>query len=122
MKIIPKSIRAFIGSKDFTISRNFYTDLGFKEVVTSDTMSYFSIGEFGFYLQDAFVKDWVDNSMIFLEIDNIADHLAKMKKLGLTQKYENVRLSEISFNDWGNEFFLHDPSGILWHFGEFNPK
>jgi len=20
---------------------------------------------------------------------------------------------------WGKECFLHDPSGILWHFGEF---
>ena len=22
--------------------------------------------------------------------------------------------------DWGNEFFLHDPSGILWHIGKFH--
>ncbi|PZO24508.1 MAG: glyoxalase, partial [Flavobacteriaceae bacterium] len=22
-------------------------------------------------------------------------------------------------HDWGRECFLHDPSGILWHFGEF---
>jgi predicted lactoylglutathione lyase len=32
-----KSIRAFIGAKDFKISRSFYQDLGFKESVISKT-------------------------------------------------------------------------------------
>jgi hypothetical protein len=38
----------------------------------SETLSYFKIGEkFGFYLQKAFVKDWVDNTMLFLEAKNL---------------------------------------------------
>jgi len=122
MKIIGKSIRPFIGSKSYTISRNFYLDLGFKEIITSEKMSYFSIGEFGFYLQDYYAKDWIDNSMIFLELDNLESNLKNIQNLGLTEKYENVRLSEIKYNEWGNEFFLHDPSGILWHFGKFNSE
>ncbi len=117
-----KSIRTFIGSKNYTISRNFYLDLGFSEIITSKNMSYFSIGEFGFYLQDAYVKDWIDNSMIFLELDNLKSTLKNIQNLGLTEKYENVRLSEIKYNEWGKEFFLHDPSGILWHFGNFNSQ
>lgn len=117
----PKSIRPFIGSKNFTISRNFYLDLGFKEIVTSINMSYFCIDNFGFYLQDAYVKDWVDNSMIFFEVDNLENTLNEILHLSLPEKYDNVRLSEIVYNDWGNEFFLHDPSGILWHIGNFKP-
>ncbi|WP_282044028.1 glyoxalase [Winogradskyella flava] len=120
MNISGKSIRPFIGSKNYSISRNFYTDLGFEEVITSGKMSYFYIKEFGFYLQDAYVKDWVDNSMIFLEVDNLESTLKKVQSLKLTEKYENVRLSKIVHKVWGNEFFLHDPSGILWHFGKFN--
>lgn len=57
--------------------------------------------------------------MVFLEIDHLESCLESLKSLKLTEKYENVRLSEIVYNDWGNEFFLHDPSGILWHFGIF---
>ena len=53
MKIEGKSIRAFIGAKNFTISRDFYTYLGFIEITISPIMSYFYKGEFGFYLQDA---------------------------------------------------------------------
>ncbi len=122
MKITGKSIRTFIGSKNYNVSRNFYMDLGFKETITSEKMSYFCIGAFGFYLQDAYVKDWIDNSMIFLEVDNLESSLKNIQSLRLTEKYENVRLSEIRYNEWGNEFFLHDPCGILWHFGIFNSE
>lgn len=122
MNISAKSIRAFIGCRNYDLSRAFYRDLGFEEIITSENMSYFRVGAFGFYLQDAYVKDWVDNSMVFLEVDHLEDHLKAVKALGLTEKYKNVRLSQIVHNDWGSEFFLHDPSGILWHFGTFNPK
>ena len=60
-----KSIRPFIGARNFEVSRNFYRDLGFEESVLSHNMSYFRTDRLGFYLQDAYVKDWIDNSMIF---------------------------------------------------------
>ncbi len=117
MKI--KSIRTFIGSKNFKVSRKFYQDLGFQEIITSEKMSYFKLNEFGFYLQDYYVKDWVENSMIFLEVENLENHYNSIKNLKIEEKYDNVRLSKIQSNKWGNEFFLNDPSGILWHVGEF---
>ena len=85
-------------------------------------MSYFYMDEFGFYLQDAYVKDWVDNSMIFFEVENLESILKYIKDLKLPKKYDNVRLSEIIYKEWGKEFFLHDPSGILWHFGKFKEQ
>ncbi len=119
MKQHIKSIRTFIGAKKYEVSRNFYKDFGFTEIIISPKMSYFSMGNFGFYLQDAYVKDWVDNSMIFIEVDDLENQLKTIKSLQLDQKYDNVRVTEISNNDWGNEFFVYDPSGILWHIGEF---
>lgn len=115
-----KSIRTFIGAKDFEESRNFYKDLGFTELNLSENMSVFKVDEkLSFYLQKAYVKDWVDNSMLFLEVDNIDEYLSEIKSKNLIEKYPKVRLSEIVENDWGKEFFLHDPSGILWHIGCF---
>ncbi|WP_339923989.1 glyoxalase [uncultured Cyclobacterium sp.] len=112
-----KSIRPFIGARDYELSRQFYKDLGFEEVVIPSNMSYFKSGDFGFYLQDAYVKDWVDNTMLFMEVEDLDAQFEKIK--ALSQKYKGVRLSGIVYNDWGNEFFLHDPSGILWHIGVF---
>ncbi len=116
-----KSIRAFIGAKDFKQSRNFYTDLGFGESVLSPTMSYFKVSDtLGFYLQNAYVKDWVDNTMLFLEVANVEAYFSDLQKLNLSEKYSTVRLVPIRKEAWGKECFLHDPSGVLWHFGEFS--
>jgi len=115
-----KSIRAFIGCINFAESRQFYTDLGFRESVLSADMSYFNVSDnLGFYLQNAYVKDWVDNTMLFLEVDDVNRYWSELKNLGLTEKYKTVRLTPIREEAWGRECFLHDPSGILWHFGEF---
>ncbi len=120
MNHIAKSIRAFIGAKNFEESRLFYTELGFEESAISKNMSYFKVTDrIGFYLQDAYVKDWIDNTMIFLEVDDVNRYWNELQNLGLHNKYKNVRLTSIREEDWGKECFLHDPSGILWHFGEF---
>ncbi len=114
-----KSIRAFVGSKNFEESRQFYRDLNFKESVISNDMSLFTTSNLGFYLQDYYVKSWVDNTMIFLEVDDAARYWKELNDLDLTSKYKKVRLTPMKEYDWGRECFLHDPSGVLWHFGEF---
>lgn len=117
-----KSLRPFIGSKGFDISRSFYRDLGFEEHVISPDMSLFQTGDMGFYLQDAYVQDWVDNTMLFLEVDDVDRFWKELVALDLPGKYAGVRLTPIRQLDWGKECFVHDPSGILWHFGEFLEK
>ena len=119
MKLSAKSIRPFIGAKNFEISRAFYRDLGFEEVVLVYNMSLFKTGNFGFYLQDGYVKDWVDNTMVFLEVENVHLFWDELVALSLPSKYEGAKLTPIKVESWGSECFLHDPSGILWHFGEF---
>lgn len=113
------SIRAFIGAKNFEISRNFYRDLGFQENELGSNMSYFNMDGLGFYLQNAYVKDWIDNTMVFLEVDDAVQFYKKLQDLNLSEKYENVKLIPIREEHWGKECFLIDPSGVLWHFGEF---
>jgi catechol 2,3-dioxygenase-like lactoylglutathione lyase family enzyme len=117
-----KSIRPFIGSKDFETSRRFYRELGFEEVTLGNNMSVFKTGELAFYLQDAYVQDWIDNTMLFLEVDDAVRYYNELLTLDLTSKYSGVKLTPVRNEDWGRECFLHDPSGILWHFGEFYTK
>lgn len=113
------SIRAFIGAKNYEISRSFYRDLGFEEVVISHDMCLFKTAELGFYLQKAYVKDWIDNTMLFMEVEDVNQFYAELLALDLSAKYDGVRVVPIRNLDWGSECFLHDPSGVLWHFGEF---
>ena len=113
------SIRPFIGAKDFELSRHFYRDLGFQESVLGAEMSYFKTEGIGFYLQNAYIRDWIDNTMVFLEVDDVDRYWNELRDLELPTKYAGVRLTPIKTLDWGRECFLHDPSGVLWHFGEF---
>lgn len=116
------SIRPFIGAKDFKISRQFYGDLGFDEHILGPGFSLFIFKGIGFYLQDAYVRDWIDNTMIFLEVDDADRYYKELTALQLPDRYENVRVIPVREYEWGKECFLHDPSGILWHFGEFFPE
>ena len=121
MKHSAKSIRAFIGAENFEESRQFYKDLGFEESVISKDMSLFKVSDkLGFYLQDAYVRDWVDNTMIFLEVEDVDRYWSELQDLALEKKYKNVKLTPVRNDYWGRECFMHDPSGILWHFGEFS--
>ncbi|MFL5811690.1 MAG: VOC family protein [Flavisolibacter sp.] len=114
-----KSIRPFVGARNFEVSRSFYHDLGFEESVLTYNMSYFKSGGLGFYLQDAYVKDWIDNTMVFMEVEDVERFWNELVALDLPNKYKEVRLTPVRKLSWGQECFLHDPSGILWHFGEF---
>lgn len=117
-----KSIRTFIGSKNYAESIRFYEVLGFEVRTVADKMSLVRVSEnIGFYLQDAYLKTWCENSMIFLEIEeDLESYWEAIKVLGLPDKFPGTKLSTIKQNDWGNEFFLHDPAGVLWHFGIFH--
>lgn len=120
MDFLSRTIRPFIGAKNYQESREFYRALGFEEVELGAKMCLFKVNEnLGFYLQDYFVEDWINNSMIFLEVDDIEKCAEELLNKGLHEKYQGVRFTEIKQFDWGRELFMHDPSGVLWHFCEF---
>jgi len=99
------SIRTFIGTSDYKLSIQFYKDLGYSVHSIFDNMSRVVITEdHSFYLQDYYVKQWCDNSMIFLEVDDVEACYVDIENRRLPDRYKN---------------FLHDPTGNLWHFGMF---
>ena len=101
MRFQPVAIRPFIGANDYTESREFYRELGFQEVVLDEKMCLFKVNEsLGFYLQNYYVKAWVNNSMIFLEVDDIERCAEELLSKGLQDKYKYVRFSEIKQFDW----------------------
>jgi len=119
MKHKATSIRPFIGAKDFNVSRNFYRDLGFEETVLSHNLSVFKTGNIAFYLQDFYIKDWIDNTMVFVEVDDVDGYWNELSALNITDRYKTAKLIPVRTEAWGKECFLHDPSGVLWHFGMF---
>ncbi len=115
-----RSLRTFIGAKDYNTLRAFYLDWGFSEFRTSEKMSLFKMESAAFYLQDYYVKDWVNNTMVFFEVNDLDGYWKLLKSKALDQKYTVVKYVEPKKFEWGSEGFLYDPSGVLWHIGNFN--
>jgi hypothetical protein len=68
----------------FGESRQFYRDLGFEESEVSKDLSFFKVNEnLGFYLQDYYIKDWINNSIIFLEVDDVNRYWNELQNLRL---------------------------------------
>ncbi|RYE21574.1 MAG: glyoxalase, partial [Sphingobacteriales bacterium] len=95
------AIRPFIGAKNFDRSRDFYKDLGFTETLLSPSLFLFKWNELGFYLQNAYVKDWVDNTMLFFQVESVEAVWAELTAMELTIKYPEVKIVPIRTESWG---------------------
>ena len=60
--------------------------------------------------------------MCFVEVEDVNEYWKELADKNLPQHFPGARLSEIKKFSWGRECFLHDPSGVLWHFGEFHKE
>jgi len=115
-----KSIRTFIGAKDFQISRAFYKAWGFQEHEVGTDLSHFYSDNIGFYLQDYYVKDWISNTMAFLEVKDLRVYWEELQTKELDKRFKYVKYISPKEFDWGSEGFIYDPSGVLWDVGQFN--
>lgn len=116
-----KSIRTFVGSKNFEESCRFYEALEFELNHHGKGFAYVSISPgIGFYLQEYYVKDWCENSMLFLEVEDLPAYFEKIAAMDLPGKFPGVQVMPIKQQIWGTEFFIIEPAGVLWHIGTFN--
>jgi hypothetical protein len=64
-----------------------------KKFILDNRMSDFKVNEnVAFYLQNTYFKDWVDNSIIFLEIDDLDDFRKELFAHNLVEKYQMMRI------------------------------
>lgn len=122
MHIKANSTRPFIGAKDIDLSAAFYTAIGFDVILVAPKLYLCSNQKVQFYLQDYYIKDWIDNTMVFIEVEDVDQCFQQLAALDLPGRFKGARLTPIRDETWGRECFLHDPSGILWHFGSFHQR
>ena len=64
-----QNLTPFVPAKDYELSRRFYKDFGFKEVVTLEIGTRFEIDNYGFWLQNYYYVHCIKIifSLIFIE-------------------------------------------------------
>lgn len=111
-------LKTFIPANDFEISKQFYSDIGFTKASDADGVAYFHHGNCSFLLQDFYDKSLAENLMLHLLVEDIQSWHEQIKQSGVENKYD-AKVSDVIKQPWGMlDFTVHDPSGVLWRFGQ----
>jgi len=112
-------LKTFVPAKDSSISRHFYSDLGFKQNWANDQIAEFQIGDFRFLLQNFYVKEYASNFMMQLMVENADRWWKHINDINLPEKYPGIMAKPPAMQPWGlRVLYLSDPSGVLWHIAD----
>lgn len=108
--------RPFMPARDLDLSKRFYEALGFEKVLDSEVVI-FNVGDAGgFILQDYYVKEWAENFMMQLMVDDLDAWWAHIESLDLPGKFGVQAPRAPALQPWGLRIaYLFDPVGVLWH-------
>jgi len=110
--------RPFIPARDFALSKSFYEALGFEKLLDGD-VAIFRAGSGGFILQNYYRKEWAENFMMQLMVDDLDAWWAHIEGLDLPGKFKVQPPSPPAMQPWGLRIaYVFDPSGVLWHVAE----
>ena len=111
-------LKAFVPAKDFELSKNFYSDLGFIMASEGGEIAYFYTGNSSFLLQDFYQKNLAENFVMHLLVEDINAWYTHLKESEVVEKYE-IEISNIIEQPWRMlDFVITDPSGVQWRIAQ----
>ena|SRR5215475_10834421 len=109
---------SILPAKDFDLSKRFYEALGFEKLMDED-VAIFRVGSGGFILQRHYQKDWAENFMMQLMVDDLDAWWNHIEGLELPPRFGVPSPKAPAMQPWGLRIaYVVDPSGVLWHFAE----
>jgi len=112
-------LNAFVPAKDFNVSKQFYSEIGFELAWGNDEIAKFQIGSFSFLLQDFHVQQHAENFMMSLVVEDADRWWEHFERIGLGEKYPRIMLKPPAMQPWGiRVLYLSDPTGVLWHIAD----
>jgi len=110
-----ETVRPFLPAKDFDLSKRFYGALGFEKVLDAD-VAIFKMGWSGFILQRYYQKEWAENFMMQLMVDDLDAWWAHIQGFDLAGQFGVPAPRPPAMQPWGLRVaYVVDPSGVLWH-------
>jgi hypothetical protein len=80
-------VKAFVPSKDFALSKQFYRNLGFELAWSSDDLAYLRSGVSSFLLQNFYNEEHASNFMMHLLVENVDAWWRLVETQGLLGRY-----------------------------------
>ncbi|MCY1057706.1 VOC family protein [Nannocystis sp. SCPEA4] len=115
--------RPFVPTKDFDLSKTFYEALGFEKLLDSEVAIFSCGGSGGFILQRYYVKDWAENFMMQLVVEDLDAWWAHLEGLDLPGRFGVRAPTPPAMQPWGLRVaHVFDPVGVLWHVCQQDPE
>lgn len=113
-----EELRTFMPTRDFETSKRFYETLGFDKIVDGE-VAIFKTGAGAFILQRFYVKEWADNFVMSLVVDDLNGWWEHIESLDLAGKFGVRAPTAPAMQPWGLKVaYVVDPAGVLWHFAQ----
>ena len=113
------AFRPFLPARDFAVSLKFYEALGFEARMLSDALAELRLGPHAFLLQSYYVKDWAENFMLHVLVEDVDSWWRRIDGLDLPARFGVRAPTAPRAEPWGQKVaYVHDPAGVLWHFAQ----
>jgi hypothetical protein len=115
-------VRPFVPAENFEQSLAFYAALGWSTLWSDgEGLALMSLGGSQMMLQDYYVKDWAENSMLVVEVADASAWYHHVERILSEGNFGNARIAGPQQQDWGALVtYVWDPCGVLLHFTQLS--
>jgi predicted enzyme related to lactoylglutathione lyase len=114
-------VRVFVPARDFALSKRFYAALGWAMTdIGNGGLTLMELGGHRHYLQDFYLKDWAENFVIFVAVEDARAWFEHASAVLADGTFGDARITEPKQEPWGAlTSYAFDPSGVLIHFAQW---
>ncbi len=113
MPLTIRDFKVYMPAKDFEQSKRFYTALGFKMSEGWGGTAEFELNGNRFRLQNYYVKDWAQNFMVVIGVDDAEAWHQHVRAIVERGRFDNVRIKPPETVTDSLVLHVVDPSGVL---------
>jgi hypothetical protein len=114
-------LRPFIPARDFTLSKQFYSRLGWRVKDLDERLALVQLGDQHFYIQNYYLKDVAENCMLHLTVVDAQAWYQHVSSVLRDAKFSEARVQPPKPQPYGAIVtFVHDPTGVLLHLCQWN--
>jgi hypothetical protein len=118
-----RAFRPFLPAKEFETSLRFYKAIGFEAYPLGETLAELSLGTHAFLLQGYYVKEWAENTVMHVLVEDVGAWWRHIDSLALTRQFDVSPPAPPRVEPWGlTVAYVFDPSGVLWHLAQATPE
>jgi catechol 2,3-dioxygenase-like lactoylglutathione lyase family enzyme len=105
--------KVYMPAKDFEKSKRFYTMLGFTLSEGWGGTADFELNGSSFRLQNYYVKDWAENFMVKIGVDDVEAWHQRAQEIAGGGEFDNISVKPPEDVDGFRVLHVVDPSGVL---------